>query len=504
MSETELKYGVPESAAPAIDASLRRLGGKLVSIESRYFDSNDGRLAAAGLSLRLRKSGGRWEQTVKAPGRHAADRLEETVPRPGRWDGAGPAIEPALHDGTRAGALMQSTLKGDDAGPAALVHVHTSRVKRRFAEIGSGTGRVEVAFDRGEVVAGDRSMPIREVEYELKAGEPQVLLDFARAGIVAHGMRLSTLSKAAHGDALARHAGRFAPVRARPPALQPDMDAAALRRAVMSTCIDQVSANASILAEGQLDDEVVHQLRIGLRRLRTAARELPREGESEPPPWDAPITELFHRLGEHRDRSIVAASVGHELAVAGSPEPSLEPPTDDVDPVALVRGRGVQLALLDVLGEAMAAGTSERDDGDVHAAIATRLGTLHASMKKAAHRFDRLGDDERHRVRKRLKRLRYFAELIGPLHDPRAVRRYLAKLRPAQDALGAYIDLIVGIEFARERVAAGDERAWFNVGWLCAQLPRGVKRCRRALEDAAKARPFWRRPSAQSRRTKGA
>ena len=114
-------------------------------------------------------------------------------------------------------------------------------------------------------------------------------------------------------------------------------------------------------------------------------------------------------------------------------------------------------------------------------------------MKRAARRFDRFDTEERHRVRKRLKRLRYFAELVGPLFEARTVRRYLARLRPAQDALGTYIDLIVGIRFARERIEAGDERAWFNVGWLCAQLPRSMRRCREALADAASARPFWRR-----------
>lgn len=494
MSETELKFVVPEAAARWVDASLRRLGGRAVAIESRYFDAGDGRLAAAGVSLRLRRSGGRWEQTVKAPGRHAADRLEETVPRPGRWGTEGPVVDPSLHDGTAAGAILRSTLKGEDSVPADLAHAFTSRVTRRFVEVSSGAGRVEVAFDRGAVVAGERSLPIHEVEYELKAGEPRALIELARAGVVAHGMWLSTLSKAARGDALARHAGRFAPVRARPPELQRSMNAAALRLAIMKACIDQVGANASILAEGQLDDEAIHQLRVGLRRLRTAARELGRGAGSGEPSWQAPIAELFGRLGDYRDRSIVADVVGHELAVAGSPEPVLRPPADDaVEPVALLRSSDVQLALIDVLAEVMTPDAGASDGHGVHAALAARLGKLHGALEKAARQFGRVDDNERHRVRKRVKRLRYLAELVGPLYDARAVERYLVELRPAQDALGAYVDLIVGIELARESVEAGAARAWFNVGWLSAQLPPGAKRCKKALARAATARPFWRR-----------
>lgn len=502
MSETELKFGVPETAARAIDASLRRLGGRVVSIESRYFDTGDGRLAAAGVSLRLRKTGARWEQTVKAPGRHAADRLEETVPRPGRWGAQGPPVDVSLHAGSRGGAILQSTLKGDDPVHAPLLHAFTSRVTRRAVELDGDGGRVEVAFDRGAIVAGDRSLPICEVEYELKVGEPRALIGFARAGVVAHGMWLSTLSKAAHGNALARHAGKFAAVRSRAPKLDRHMSARAIRHAIMRACFDQVSANASVLAEGGLDDEVVHQLRVGLRRLRTAARELPRAGESADPSWAAPIADLFGQLGDYRDRSIVADAVGHELAAAGSPEPALRSPAvDAVDPVALLRGSGVQLALLDALAEAMAdeddasdgTGAGASDGRDAQAAIAARLGKLHGALEKSARQFEHLDDNERHRVRKRLKRLRYLAELIGPLFAERAVERYLARLRPAQDALGAYIDLIVGTKLARESVDAGDDRAWFNVGWLSAQLPRGVKRCRKALTQAEAAQPFWRR-----------
>ena len=502
MNETELKYIVPESAARAVDASLRRLGGRKVAIESRYFDTDDGRLAAAAVSLRLRRSRGRWEQTVKAPGRHAADRLEETVPRPGRWGAVGPTVDPSLHAGTHAGALLAAALHGAGRASVALTPMCTSRVVRLATEIALGEARIEVAFDRGTIVAGDRTLPVCEVEYELKAGAAAALVEVARAGIVAHGMRLGTQSKAARGDALARQGGRFAAVRAHSPVLVRGMDAQALRLAVMKTCVDQVAGNASLLAGGQLDDEVVHQLRVGLRRLRTAARELDGSAGGPAPVWEGAVTDLFHRLGDYRDRSLVADAMGHELALAGSPAPDLRAHVAaPVDPIALLQSVEVQLALLDVVAEVVAGPGAGVDaaavrpgpnTGDaMHVDIAARLAALHAAMRKAARRFARVDDVERHRVRKRLKRLRYLAEMVAPLYEAKAVERYLARLRPAQDALGAYVDRSVAIEFARENVVA-DARAWFNVGWLSARRPDGVKRCCKALVQAANARPFWR------------
>ena len=46
---------------------------------------------------------------------------------------------------------------------------------------------------------------------------------------------------------------------------------------------------------------------------------------------------------------------------------------------------------------------------------------------------------------------------------------------------------------ARASAEAGDAQAWFNVGWLTAQLEASAHGCRRALRRAARAAPFWKR-----------
>ena len=74
----------------------------------------------------------------------------------------------------------------------------------------------------------------------------------------------------------------------------------------------------------------------------------------------------------------------------------------------------------------------------------------------------------------------------------RHVTGLLGRLSPAQDALGTHIDLLVGLEKARATAEAGEAEAWFNVGWLTAQLDASADRCARALERAAKSDPFWR------------
>jgi triphosphatase len=496
MSEIELKFGVDPARAAAVDAALRRARARAGTIESRYFDTPDRRLAEAGLGLRLRRSARAWEQTLKAPTGRTEERLEETVPRPGRWGTDGPPLLPSLHHGTAAGELLRAAL-GDDGAFARLEAVHTCSVLRRHIEIDAWEGRVELALDRGEIRAGDASMPVCELEYELKAGDRRALIAFGRAGVREHGLWLDTVSKAARGDRLARGESSAMAVKAKAPALHRGMSGREIFQAVHEACFDQVLANASEIAAGRRDDEAIHQLRVGLRRTRTAWRELaPLAGASDPA-WQAPLTKAFRVLGTYRDRTTVVTSLQSRLAESGSLQPLLAPIGGAAaDPVEVVRAVDFQCALLDGLALTLGDTGDTGDpgavtDGDAPEFIASRLDRLERQLQRGAKRFERSTPDDQHRVRKRLKGLRYLAELVGGLYKPEQVARYLDRLGPAQDALGVHVDLLVGLELARAAAEAGQAEAWFNAGWLAAQLAPSAKACRKALRRAAGAEPFW-------------
>ncbi len=503
MSEIELKFGVNATGAAAIDAALRRLPSKRTSIESRYFESVDFRLTGAGLSLRLRRNGRAWEQTLKASTDHAEERLEETVPRLGRWGRDGPPVDPSLHDGTPAGKRLRAAL-----GDAPLGVVCTSRVVRRSVEIATADGCVELAFDRGTISAGAASASVCEIEYELKRGDPRLLVELGRAAVRVHGAWLSTLSKSARGVRLCHGESESPAVKAASPRLDRAMSGTALFRAVLRSSLDLVLVNASEVAAGQRDAELIHQLRVGLRRMRVAWRELAPLAGADDAGWQAPCAEAFRALGDYRDRGTVIATLQSRLAAAGSPEPSLRPPdVGPSDPVEVVRDKDFQCALLDLIAMTLVApapalveaGAASVDDDGTHGEskpidrIRSRLDKLRRRLVADARSFQTQPHDAQHRVRKRLKRLRYLTELVASLYAPSRVEPYLAALRPAQDALGTHIDLVVGLGLAQDAARRGDAGAVFNAGWLTAELATSVRRCRKALAHAAKARPFWKR-----------
>jgi triphosphatase len=503
MSEIELKFGIAATSVPDIDRAMTRHGARSIGIESRYWDTPDLRLAGADLSLRLRKSRGRWEQTVKAAGSSPAERLEETVPCRAVAAGDEPHPDLSLHAGTRVGRLLDQALDGKNDA-AALGLVNTTRVRRRLLVVALHGSEIEVAFDRGQIDAGGRSLPVCEVEAELKHGDAGDLIEFGRQSIDAHAMWLSTTSKAARGNLLARGSSDSPPaVKSRRPQFRADAAGSEIFRAAFLSCLDQVLANASNVASGCLDDEVVHQLRVGLRRMRTAWREMPGWRGDLATSWLQPAADVFRELGVDRDRRTVAAAMRDPLLEAGSPDPDLRAPrgAQPVDVVELVRSKDFQHALLDMLDFALDQPSgSEGDDDDrppgasaepPRTTIARRLGKLHRRLARDAKRFAELSSVERHGVRKRLKRLRYLTELVAPLFGKRAVVRFLQALDPGQDELGRYIDLLVAGRLARDLAETGDGRAWFNVGWLQAREAGAIRRCSMALRDVAEASAYW-------------
>jgi CHAD domain-containing protein len=254
-----------------------------------------------------------------------------------------------------------------------------------------------------------------------------------------------------------------------------DFGQASLRRIAgeaLANALAHVTGNASELAAGSNGDEHVHQLRVGIRRTRTALRELlPMDATRE----EEALVEVFRRLGEHRDAQHVLA--GTDAGSAGSP-------------ARIVRRRDFQDAMLSLLGIATQLRADEGRGRGARREIRKRLSRLLKKTMGDAIDFESLDPMRQHRVRKRLKRLRYLAEFTAPLHPGDALDGYLRKLKKAQDALGEYNDDMTALAYFQ---GAGKSRgdAWFMVPWLEAERAQAAGECGRRLRKLARAKPFW-------------
>ena len=134
--------------------------------------------------------------------------------------------------------------------------------------------------------------------------------------------------------------------------------------------------------------------------------------------------------------------------------------------------------------------TASASDVDLRKIVAKRLRRLHRSALADAKDFARLAPERQHAVRKRMKRLRYVAELTAALYPAKKVARFVDELAPAQEALGQLNDIGVAAEMYRA-MTDDDGAAWFAVGWLSSRRDEAVAACRRPLRAAAKAAPYW-------------
>lgn len=534
--EIELKFLVPPAARVRLAAEMARRSATLerVSLAAMYLDTADRRLARKGIVWRLRREGRRWIQTLKALGATPLERFEHEVIRQDASHDA------SAHAGTTVGDRLIALLQRAAADEVELGVRFETSVRRVVRRVRTRGAVVEIALDEGRLVAGESSVRIREIEFELSAGSTAAMLALAERWRKRFGLIYDPRSKSERGDRLAEGSA-FAPLRkALVPSYPADASARVAFCAVFDECFAQVTRNAIGLAEGDaaLRGEHVHQLRVGIRRLRSALRGF--DGWAPPLP-DALVTglrALFATLGEARDGEVLDTGVASELARVGAPPLVLAAVAAGPDPADAVRGAETQQLLLALIAwrasldeapDAAPAGTldaeaeatapadaeaapdapapalangadtradagggqpsSPRDDAPTfHRNAVRRLKRWHAGIAADSARFDGLDEERLHALRKRIKRQRYAVEFFAAVLKRGKAERYLKALAVIQERMGKLNDLVV----ARTRyqaLVADDPAAWFALGWLAARIVEARAAARPALVRLAKTDP---------------
>jgi triphosphatase len=498
-NEIEIKLQVPAESLAALQRELARGHCTVTRLAATYFDTHDAALARCGLVLRLRREGRRWVQALKAPGDGLLERVEHEVDR-----GAGramPVLDLAAHEDHAAGRALRRALERAPQPPAPVFSVN---VRRQQREVRIGTARIELAFDEGVITAGRSKQPVCELELELKAGPVEALAALAQRWAERHGLWLDTRSKSERGWLLARGvAASPATGYAAPRVPRRAVPDAALR-AMVRSALAQWLPNASALAAGTGDATHVHQARVGLRRLLAVLREYGAWSEAVDADWRERVAFVFDQLGGTRDRDVLEAELLPVLHAAGAPGLKL-PEAEQVrrSPQAACRSRDATRCAIELLafahGESapdapQAPGVQRAPDAphaDMSVQAAERLTRLHRQARRAGRTFATLPDEERHRARRRVKRLRYAAEALASCWPRAAWAAYLARLKTAQDALGRFQDLCMA-QALFAAPAPDDALAWFARGWLAARREPLIAEAGAALAAIGKAPSFLR------------
>ena len=497
MSEREIKLHVEPGRHDRLLDALGRRRMRRSALSAVYFDTDDGLLARHRFALRLRHEDGRWVQTLKGATGRTDGRSEHEVEVEAP-DEAVPPLDLERHRQTGVGRRLRALLKKHGRPP--LAESCRTEVTRRSRVLRAHGAVVEWALDEGEVTSGGRSQPISELELELKDGDAAGLYAVAHDWEALHGLWIDPVSKSERGALLQDDAAFRPPTKAGPAPWSAKqaraMDGAAMLRGMVAACLAQIVPNAGEIARGSRDAEHVHQLRVGLRRLRSAAQAMKPFAAGLPAGWEAALRPVFDALGEVRDRHVLATSLLPRLREAGAAAVDVGGASEEEAGRLrqLVRGAELQGVLLRLMAFAAAPGDAlDRRSGEAGEGLerlVSRLRKLARQATRDARGFETLSFERQHEVRKRLKRLRYLAEFAAPAFDRDDVRRWLGKVSPAQDALGEHVDLVLaGRRFAPRALA--DPGAAFAAGWLRAKSGRSAHAARKALQRLRDADPFW-------------
>jgi inorganic triphosphatase YgiF len=488
MKEFELKFEVPADRVEAVAAEFAQSNAAQVRLPARYFDTADGLLYRHGVTVRLRQEGAQWVQTAKGRTGSLLERLEHNVTVDPAGAEGPPAVDLARHRDAPIGDVIKRALKRNGGARPPLQLLFEADVGRKSQEVEFQGSRIEVAFDQGWLVAGPRSQPVCELEFELKEGDAADAVALAAVWCTRHRLWLCTASKAERGRRLAAGLLFGEPVGA--PPIRNARHPGEIFRAALASCLDQILANASEVASGSTDAGHIHQLRVGIRRLRTAVRDLPHDLQACGD-WEGAMVDVFRGLGKHRDQRHVALSLEPVIEEAGGPLVSTDAMAGEVpDPAALVRSAPFQQALLELLGLLHRSPGRRPAKKRARKALKGRLDKLRNTALVQGKQFVQLEEDRQHDVRKRLKRLRYLTEFVAPLFKGGKTAAFQKELKPVQDALGVYNDELMALKTYR-RLARQEPKAWFGAGWLSGRSTANAQACRKVINKFSKAQPFW-------------
>ncbi|MGA7486105.1 MAG: CHAD domain-containing protein [Xanthobacteraceae bacterium] len=513
--EIEIKFELPPASLPRlkkIPLFRRKKQAKSATEVSVYFDTDKHKLHRKGMMLRVRRSGDRYVQTIKSTGNSGPFVRDE-------WENEieGRAPDLRLARGTALEPLLSGKFRRQ------LKPVFETRVRRTTYPLNGGKSDIVLTLDKGKIVTGRDSRPLCEIEIELKRGDETDLFNLARE--LAHLLpaQLGLKSKSERGYELLT--GRCeAPVKAAPIDLACGISTRDGFKAIGLACLKQVTGNEPALLAG--DPEGVHQMRIGLRRLRAAMSLF---ADILQDPQTAALKDelqwLTGELAPTREPEVLVTRVVAPVRRRHSQMEGISSLSRDLaheraaalaraqDAIRSPRFRALMLeiaAWLEVGQWTRPQDDLVRDRGDVavETSAAAQLTRRFRKIRKRGGKLAQLDARRRHRLRIQAKKLRYASEFFANVFPGRKASKrrksFLTTLERVQDCLGDLNDIAVhedrisaiADDRGRGRRRRASPKRAFAAGLLTGREDARLDAVLESANDAHAAlvriKPFWR------------
>ncbi|MBY0578968.1 MAG: CHAD domain-containing protein [Burkholderiales bacterium] len=494
--EIELKLRVPANSVarlhrhPLLKSANPAHTAKLTSM---YYDTPSLDLKSRGIALRLRKAGKRWIQTIKGGGGALAGVHT-------RYEWEIPVARNAL-DFTKLDDPFLIEIFGSSELRQNLSQVFVTEFTRKTVPVEFGGSLIEYCLDKGTIISGDKTEAILEAELELKSGDPSKLYEFALELQKSVPLILEGRSKAERGYALflGGHINRVK--KAVTCELHRKMDVAAACREIVRGCLLQLQDNTLGYLDRETDPEYLHQMRVGLRRMRSAfsifSHVFGKTAFSDIVPE---LRWLAGELGPARNWDVFALETLPPIIDALSPACDFVKLRQAGDAsrmksqeraVLAIESHRFQVLLLE-LGAGLSRDSWPQSNAASIADFANQI------LEKRYRNFERRGRGiatlcaaELHALRIDGKKLRYAAEFFSPLYSARAASAFLAVMASLQDALGAINDAATTNHLLEELSEVDPCAPNLVKGWAACESRQRIGQLGREWKAFKTIVPFW-------------
>ncbi|MBI3708658.1 MAG: CHAD domain-containing protein [Proteobacteria bacterium] len=507
-TEIELKLRIPPDAVERLKRLrlLKRLGAgkpQRVRLVSTYFDTPDFRLMRNQVALRVRKIGEERVQTVKC----AAEAKTGLLARR-EWEKPVVDDRPQLDD---VGDRKVRKLLARDKVRRYLMPLFTTDFERSTFPLRLRDSAIELAVDVGEIKTDTRRMAVCEAELELKSGSVGDVYALARELHQSIGLTIEPATKAERGYALLADVPS-PPQKAALLKLPRSVTLGEAFARIGRTCLMHWRANEAVVRAGG-PEEAVHQMRVAIRRLRsalTAFRAMLADEERRR--IAAELRWIARQCGEAREWDVFESEFLAPLRERLADDPALARFAEAVATARRAAHDRIAKTLTDPAytdrllrlevwweggGWTNAAGIQRDEPASDFARRA--LQRLHRRLRRLGDRLDALTEADLHELRLRAKKLRYAAEFFASLYPAKAARSYIAALAQIQDRLGSLND---GVMVPRRLAAIERGRPAIDrevlarasgiiTGWTSAQIKADLEKLPEAWTAFADVRPFW-------------
>ncbi|MDO9050736.1 MAG: CHAD domain-containing protein [Methylotenera sp.] len=439
-----------------MNASISRPStNKLVNF---YFDTPELKLLDAGISLRLRRMSGCWTQLIKTVGNPLAGLHKRT-----EWESPVLTGHP---DFTKIIHPNLIKLFTDKKQRDALRPIFKTEVQRSIWQLSFDNGdQVELALDIGKLEAGEYHELICEVALELKSGNIGRLFDIGLELQTIIPLTINNSSKAERGYAYYRFDAPSA-IKAQLPILSKNTDGYSAFKQIISECINHLQHNQGLVLNAA-DIEGLHQMRVALRRMRSAFTMFKKIVCSKKSV--AIIAELKwinETLGKARDIDVFVTQTLPAIIEKSEDNAGLLKLREKALTAQLKASKEVKTAissqryhrfLLTLLAwlenERWCANIKHRKNYQILDIAKATLKKYHKLLLRQADNLVYMDSAERHLVRIAAKKMRYAAEFFASLYPARKSHEFINNLSKLQDQLGVLNDISITEKLLRKVIS---------------------------------------------------